>query len=517
MKRALLLVACLGCGARAGLNVPEPEDVACDTAADCDNGLYCDGLERCNDHRCVPAEAGPCPRVDDPCLVARCEETTRQCSSAPRTEDRDRDGHREAQAGLASRCGDDCDDRDPAVHPGQAERCNGRDDDCNGVIDDGAQLSPTGVLHRVSPPALSPAGPAGLAWQGDHYIASEWAYSQGKARIYLNHLDRDGVSVAPREALTSAVADAFGAQLVAQGQTLGAVWQDRRDPGGGYEIYFQHLAPNGARSGPDLRVTRAPGFSGNPAMVATSAGFVIVWQDDRDQARSGHFSLYLQAVSADGRLVGANQRLTTPGPDESDESPAIARGASRVAVAFMRAGPRGRRVYLVPLDEARHLPRSLSALSPPDESAVQPGLQALRDGFMVTWYEDRAEAPRRAISARWLDHEGVALSAPSPLVAHPNAFVRSPALLSQGDRALLVWADDHRAQRFDLWANVFRPGARFVAEPHGALALTPSVAESASVAPVLARGPEGDVGVFFRDNREGHIGTWFTALRCSAQ
>ncbi len=35
-----------------------------------------------------------------------------------------------------SNCGDDCDDSDPAVHPGARELCNGRDDDCNGTVDD---------------------------------------------------------------------------------------------------------------------------------------------------------------------------------------------------------------------------------------------------------------------------------------------------------------------------------------------------------------------------------------------
>jgi hypothetical protein len=39
---------------------------------------------------------------------------------------------------TSSECGGkDCDDSDPEVRPGAAERCNGEDDDCNGAIDDG--------------------------------------------------------------------------------------------------------------------------------------------------------------------------------------------------------------------------------------------------------------------------------------------------------------------------------------------------------------------------------------------
>jgi hypothetical protein len=37
--------------------------------------------------------------------------------------------------------GGDCDDRDAATSPGASEACNGRDDDCNGIVDDGAEAT----------------------------------------------------------------------------------------------------------------------------------------------------------------------------------------------------------------------------------------------------------------------------------------------------------------------------------------------------------------------------------------
>jgi hypothetical protein len=60
--------------------------------------------------------------------------------------DADGDGHGDPATGPFLRCGpsaglsataDDCDDADPLVFPGAIEACNGRDDNCNGLIDEG--------------------------------------------------------------------------------------------------------------------------------------------------------------------------------------------------------------------------------------------------------------------------------------------------------------------------------------------------------------------------------------------
>jgi hypothetical protein len=53
----------------------------------------------------------------------------------------------------------DCDDSDPSVHLGAAERCNGKDDNCNGIIDEGCPPPPT-------PDAGAPPAPDGGAPDG---------------------------------------------------------------------------------------------------------------------------------------------------------------------------------------------------------------------------------------------------------------------------------------------------------------------------------------------------------------
>lgn len=192
----------------AGADVPVPADRPdgaapvraplggpCATDAECDDGRFCDGVERCVSGRCArgadPCDDGArctretcdeaarrCARVadesvcgdGDPCNGAeRCDPSSPTadratgcaraahgvdcndgdpcttdtcaagvgCAHAPR--DLDRDGHVDracAQDRDGGALGDDCDDRDPTAHRGATERCDdGRDNDCDGLVD----------------------------------------------------------------------------------------------------------------------------------------------------------------------------------------------------------------------------------------------------------------------------------------------------------------------------------------------------------------------------------------------
>lgn len=56
-------------------------------------------------------------------------------------------------------CDGDCDDHNPAVHPGAAEICNGMDDDCDRVIDEGFDLDGDGIADCFDNcPAVANAG-----------------------------------------------------------------------------------------------------------------------------------------------------------------------------------------------------------------------------------------------------------------------------------------------------------------------------------------------------------------------
>jgi hypothetical protein len=145
---------------------------------DCDDGLFCNGVETCMGGMCQPGRA-PCARAcnEDIDRCAECDiapdadgdgaasmacggndcddsdpnrfpANTEICDADDVDEDcdpttfgfRDNDGDGIGDAACCNEgnCGEDCNDGNANVGPGQTEACNDVDDDCDGVTDEGA-------------------------------------------------------------------------------------------------------------------------------------------------------------------------------------------------------------------------------------------------------------------------------------------------------------------------------------------------------------------------------------------
>lgn len=149
----------------------EPGCAECGTDADCDDAFRCSS-ERCVAGLCQYDWSGECeclddtdcedgdPTTGDRCVSYRCVHESRTCASDADCDDANRCttdrcvdtvcGHdpivgcggtcpdRDGDGHGSSWCvgGDDCDDTNPAVHPGATEDCsNSVDDDCDGRVD----------------------------------------------------------------------------------------------------------------------------------------------------------------------------------------------------------------------------------------------------------------------------------------------------------------------------------------------------------------------------------------------
>ena len=237
MSRLLLVFLVLAaCGGDDGSSDAETESDAgegdasteCRVAADCDDGTFCNGAERC-DPDATSADARGCVAGDAPCDAdERCDEGADEClvgcaidddvdgdgvvavacggtdcddtdpdvnpsaseicdvgnvdedcdPSTFGTRDADEDGAIDAACCNGDRCGTDCDDTRATVRPGATEACNERDDDCDGSIDeeltvavygrdcdrDGFAASEGTISRCGVPPGLPDCGGADGAW-----------------------------------------------------------------------------------------------------------------------------------------------------------------------------------------------------------------------------------------------------------------------------------------------------------------------------------------------------------------
>jgi len=181
---ALSLVAFVACGdddPGVGFDggMRPDGDPLCTTDEDCNDGLFCDGEERCEMGVCM-ASAPPCAGVcneelnrcadcsdadgdgafdaacggtdcDDadperyPGAPEICDDDDEDCDDSTfGDEDIDRDGFVSAACCNGDNCGDDCADRIAAIHPGATETCDLRDQDCDGMVDEGETIAAFG-------------------------------------------------------------------------------------------------------------------------------------------------------------------------------------------------------------------------------------------------------------------------------------------------------------------------------------------------------------------------------------
>jgi hypothetical protein len=290
--------------------------------------------------------------------------------------------------------------------------------------------------------------------------------------------------------------------VVWTGDRFGIVWNDRRFDN--YEVFFAMFDSTGHKMAPgDVRVTNTPGFSVGPALVWTGAEFVTVWQDG--EGSDGSFDAYAQRIDLNGSLIGDNVRLTQAG----GESPRLAAGRPGLGVAWTRKVSDIPQVFFRAFDYQLQPIGQEVQLSPSGTQSRYPDIIWNRDVFDVAWeYGD----PSRAVWGATIDGNGSVVVAAKAITDSPR-FARNPSLIPLGDRMIVVYADDRDQNGgFEIYSRMLDSQLGPMSD---AGRITTHTADS--VNPIAQLGPNGEIGVLFRDNREGPPQTYFTSLVCKTR
>jgi hypothetical protein len=497
-----------GCGSRSSLKEgvdegPEPECIIPD---DCDQSDLCQ-TQTCAEGVCVALDPVVCASPDL-CHTSICDPLSGQCVVEALTSDLDGDGFPAPRlgtlAGAPNSCGNDCDDASPLAFPGGIEVCDGVDNDCDGVVDNGSNYleSPDGRPPRALAVAsgFEGSGRRGAAFGDGTFVLGYWGRDD-LTLSYLRGLTVDGEEVFAQTPVTNVNAPSFGPDVAWTGNTFAALWSDARVDDN-YEIYFARYNALGEKLGPDLRLTDSPDFSIHPWTLFDQGRFVVVWDDRRNESSVGGPQIFAQLVSEQGELVGENRLLT--GDLEVAEYPATAATPERLGLVYTSLV--GDAVSLRFRTFDKEFGDASEALVLARTDARAPRVTAVGDLFIVSW-DDYGIAPGESIMAAVVSQQGQLLLNPQPITSGAS-FARSHDTISLGDRLVLLWVDDMDGN-YELYAKVL---ASDLTEIEPRYRMTQDDADT--LGPLAVLGESGRLGVLFDDWRSGTHHTYFTTIGC---
>ena len=347
-------------------------DAGCQTAADCSDGLACNGVEACGANLCTPG-AAPCSNPNAAHCAVTCTETgmaVPKCTVAPL--DADGDGHGDEQCPAG---GDDCDDANAAIHPGAAELCDGLDGNCNGqsdIADLGFKSSAKEFAAGTRPSTAyaTPLGKFGVAW----------GYPVRFALMGL-----DGLTASAPITVGPSSADGAMPNVAWGGDSFAVVWAE--SDAGNSEIYFVRVSATGVAMGPSVRLTFDPAASVGARIVRSGQDWIVVWYDTRDGV--GH--LFAKRLAADGTPKSSDQRVIVGGVHE-ELGARVAMAGSSVGLVWMARTFAESETWiwtgaLDPTTLTVGAPHLLDHASKPSRVVV-PAMAGDANGFAVAWARD---------------------------------------------------------------------------------------------------------------------------------
>jgi len=344
----------------------------------------------------------------------------------------------------------DCQDRAPSIHPEADEVCNGLDDDCDGVTDEGcAPCEEPGAGHPSESPGLpASTGPyPALTWTGDHALITWSGSLDSQLGIFCRSLDRHGRPLGPIEMVVRTTRGRDEAPAGAwSGETLGLAFQSSRVDNW-LEIFFVPVDAEGRKLAGETRISDWPlADSRDPAIAWSADRFGVAWADSRHDL--GAPEIYFRAILPAGTPVGDEIRVTSDA--EQSIHPAIAASPDTFGIAWIGLPvpptPGQPRVLFVPVDRATGKVGVARAISSGQvASSWAPGIAWNGNTFGLLWLGSEESSTLRF---REVTPDGQ----PAGPEVDLGVYGLRWHLAWAGDRYLVTWdTDDGTGTGYDPW------------------------------------------------------------------
>jgi hypothetical protein len=413
-------------------------------------------------------------------------------------EDRDGDG--------LTGCEGDCDVLNPDTYPDAVEVCDGRDNTCDGVIDESLTcplscadadkelpevLVSGGAVNAGNPSLASTGSGYGVAWNDG---------PGGLAEIFFSRLDENGAPLGEAVQVTYAGLAATEPRLVWTGADFGLVWLDARDRDNiNYqEVYFGRVDADGNRLGEDIRVSTGGIDVDHPDLVWTGTEYGVVWTDDRGV----YDEIYLARFDATGQLIETEFPITSGGMHSV--VPAVAWTGTHYALAWQSLVGGSWDIYLTFYEPGGLV---ASPIRITDDLGDSRSVDLVWTGseLVMVWSDNRSGDSEVYLMRR--DGNGDPLSMMAPVTSGTRAH--TPDLSFTGGELGLAWYEIENHDYYVYFTRLSLTGSKLIPDlrvtEHDLDALRPS----------LAWGGE-TYAVAWEDRRSGYSASdvYLTRIRC---